>query len=212
MTEVSFFPPQRHAGAPQETDRDEPWMVPAWDGPDWHTRPGLCPLSVVLGRSATTAVLVEGVRAHPTGVVLRLVVQLRERGREARRRVVTELDVTHGRGQLALSLPAGGLRWGVEYSDGRRVTSVDDYSPHEASPDEWDPDWLPDRPVLRGLGRPTSWGGAWSRDVWLWPLPPPGPLRLVCAWPDRGIAETGTTVDAGPIRQAAAQAVPLWDE
>ena len=124
---------------------------------------------------------------------------------------MTELDVTHGRGQLNLFLSAGGLRWGVELADGQRVTTADDYTPWNAQPDEWDPHWVPDRLVLQGLGRATVWGAAWSRDVWLWPLPPSGPLRLVCAWPDRGIAETSTTVDAGPIRQAADQATPLWD-
>jgi hypothetical protein len=212
MTVDSFFPPVPAGGAPEEADQDLPWMRADWEGPDWHTRPGLCPLSVVLGRSATTAVLVEGARAYPAGVVLRLVVQLRERGREARRRVLSALDVTHGRGQLDLELPPGGLRWGVELADGQRVTTVDDYRAWNARPGEWDPDWLPDRPTLTGLGRPSVWGGAWSRDVWLWPLPPPGPLRLVCAWPDRGIPETSTTVDAGPLRQAAAQAEPLWED
>jgi hypothetical protein len=212
MSDVSFFPPVDPAGLPEDVDQDEPWMSPEWSGPDWHTSPGLCPLSVVLGRSVTTAVLIQGARACPTGVVLRLVVHLRERGREARRRVMNELDVTHGRGQPAPFLPAGGLRWGVELADGRRVTTADDYEPWSAQPDEWHPGWVPDRPVLQGLGRPTRWGGAWSRDVWLWPLPPPGPLRMVCAWPDRGILETSTTVDAGPIRRAADQAVPLWDD
>lgn len=187
-------------------------MSSDWDGPDWDTLPGLCPLSVLLGRSATTAVLVEGARVYPVGVVLRLVVHLRERGREARRRVMIELDVTHGRGQLNLELPVGGLRWGVEFADGQRVTTVDHYSPWNERPGEWDPAWVPDRPVLQGLGRPTTWAGAWSREVWLWPLPPRGPLRLVCAWPDRGIAETSTTVDAEPLHQAAAQATPLWED
>ena len=212
MSDASFFPPVQNLGAPEDVDLDEPWMTSDWDGPAWHTRPGLCPLAVVLGQSGTTAVLIQGVRAYPAGVALLLVVHLRERGREARRRVMTELDVTHGRGQLNQFLPAGGLRWGVELADGRRVTTADDYSPWNARPDEWDPHWVPDRPVLQGLGRPTVWGGAWSRDVWLWPLPPSGPLRLVCAWTDRGIAETSTTVDAAPIRQAADRATPLWND
>ena len=162
--------------------------------------------------AGSTVVLVEGLRCYPAGLVLRLLVQLRERGREARRRVLVQLDVTHGRGQLALSLPPGGLRWGVELADGRRVTTVDDYSGWNARPDGAEDGWLPDRPVLQGLARPTAWGGAWSRDVWLWPLPPPGPLRLVCAWPDRGIEETSTTVDAGPLRAAATGATAYWDD
>lgn len=210
MTCDSFFPPVRPGGVPEDADQDEPWMSREWSGPPWHLRPGLSALSVVLGRSSSTVVLVEGVRCYPAGLVLRFVVQLRERGREARRRVFHELDVTHGRGQLNLCLPPGGLRWGVELPDGRRVTTVDDYSPYNEMPEKFDETWIPDRPVLDGLGKATGWGGAWSRDMWLWPLPPPGPLRLVCAWPDRDIAETSTVVDAGPLRLAAAQATGYW--
>lgn len=135
----------------------------------------------MLGRSRSTAVLLEGVRGYPAGLVLRLVVELREPYREARRRVFSERELTHGRGQLDLMLPPGGLRWGVEYADGRRVTTLDDDSPWNASSGSDPASWTPDRPVLQGLSRPTAWGSTWSREVWLWPLPPPGPLRLVCA-------------------------------
>lgn len=187
-------------------------MDPEWAGPPWHICPGLSPLTVVLGRSSSTAVLVQGIGCYPSGLVLRLVVRLRERGREARRRVWQELDVTHGRGQLSMFLPPGGLRWGVELADGRRVTTVDAYSPWNESPPDAAVAWVPDRPVLEGLARPSVFGSAWSREMWLWPLPPPGPLRLVCSWPDRGVAETTTEVDAGPMRAAAAQAASCWDD
>ena len=70
--------------------------------------------------------------------------------------------------------------------------------------------WVPEHPVLEGLSRPTVHGGSWNRDVWLWPLPTPGPLRVVSAWPDRGIAETSVTTDAAPVLDAAARARPLW--
>jgi hypothetical protein len=135
---------------------------------------------------------------------------VRETGREARRRLFTELDVTHGRGQLDLALPVGGLRWGVELSDGRQATTLDE-SPWATIPDDVDPGgWVPSHPFLDGVGRPTVHGGTWSRDVWLWPLPPPGPLMLMCAWPDRDVDETATTVDSAPLLEAAAEARPLW--
>lgn len=121
--------------------------------------------------------------------------------------------MTHGRGALDLALPEGGLRWGLELADGRRVTTVDDWSPWNDLPDGADPAaWTPGRLVLEGLGRPSVSAGSWSRNVWLWPLPPAGPLRLVCARPDRGIAETSATVDATPLVEAAADAAPLWPD
>ena len=41
-------------------------------------------------------------------------------------------------------------------------------------------------------------------------LPPAGPLRVVSAWPDQEISETGTTFDTTPLRTAADNARPLW--
>ena len=44
------------------------------------------------------------------------------------------------------------------------------------------------------------------------PLPPPGPLAFICAWPGRGIAASRTEVDGAAIRAAADTAVPLWPD
>ena len=53
-------------------------------------------------------------------------------------------------------------------------------------------------------------GGGLSYEFgyWLWPLPPAGPLRFACTWPDE---ETIAELDA-PIRDAAARAVELWPD
>lgn len=210
----SFFPSIAGDGLDWVTlDVTPPPLISRWDSPPWDVRPGPVPLSVDLGRSASTVVLIEGARAYPDGVVLRLTVRVREQTVELRRRIFQQLSVSHGRGLLHLALPPGGLRWGVEFADGQRVTSLDDDAPHaERPPDVLPADWAPDRPVMQGLGRVDTFGAAWARDIWLWPLPPPGPLRLVCAWPDRGIPETATVIDAGPLRDAAARARPEWPD
>lgn len=206
---ASFFP-----DVPDHRVDDDDHVVlqaSAWEGPPWHVRPGVAPLSVVVGRSDTTVVQLEGARAYPQGVVLTLVVRVRESGREARRRLFAHLERVHGRGQLDLGLPPGGLRWGVELADGRRVTTMDESPWAQERPDDVEPaGWTPDHPVLEGLGRPAADADRWSRDVWLWPLPPAGRLRVVCAWADRGILETAVEVDAAPLREAAARAEPLW--
>ena len=207
---VSFFPDAPDRPVPDDGDDSLLLSSSGWQGPPWHVRPGVAALSVVVGRSQDTAVLLEGARAYPQGVVLRLVVRVCESGREARRRLFAHLERVHGRGQLDLWLPPGGLRWGVELADGRRVTTMDE-SPWAGLPDGADPrEWSPDHPVLEGLGRPGGWADTWCRDVWLWPLPPAGRVRVVCAWDDRGIPETAVEVDAAPLREAAARAEPLW--
>ena len=45
---------------------------------------------------------------------------------------------------------------------------------------------------------------------WLWPLPPPGPLRISCEWPLVDIAMTTVEIDANNLLGAASRARSLW--
>jgi hypothetical protein len=213
MSEPSFFPPVPPAPPLDDFDDSGDLFGHRWAGPPRGHRAGLAAFSVLAGRSDTTAVLLEGARCFPSGVELTMVVEIREASRRARKRVFDDLQVTHGRGQLALALPPGGLRWGLGLADGRRVTTLDEDG-WVSRPDDADPEtWVPDHPVLQPLGyRDNVEGSTWRRRVWLWPLPPHGPLQVVAAWPDRGITETSTTVDATPLVDAAARSRPLWDD
>ncbi|WP_028045713.1 hypothetical protein [Cellulomonas sp. URHE0023] len=207
---MSFFPAvdPRH-GDPEDLD-DVLVLEPAWAGHPVDELPGTLPIVVELGRSASTAVHLEDVRAYSEGVVFRIAVRIRRTTVRERSRVLGQLDITHGRGSFHLALPAGGLRWGFEYADGRRVTTLDS-SPWSAVPADADPvDWTPTEPIMDGASQPMHYAERWARDVWLWPLPPEGDLRAVCAWPDRGVAETSSILDATSIRAAAARARPLW--
>ncbi|WP_405496083.1 hypothetical protein [Streptomyces sp. NBC_00096] len=49
-------------------------------------------------------------------------------------------------------------------------------------------------------------------SLWLWPLPPPGPLTLSCSWPRRGLQDSGVVLDldADAVRSAALRAQPFW--
>lgn len=211
---TSFFPPVEPWGVtPLGLDDATPEAVPRdpeWSGPGWYDRPTIVAVSAEIGRSPSTTVLLEGARVYADGVAFRFTVVLAPTIRSEHHRVMAELDVTHGRGGLALALPVGGLRFGFAYADGRRVTSLDP-SGWSSMPDGADLGrWVPDRPVLEPLARAAIYGGSWSREVWLWPVPQRGNLTVVCAWPDRGIAETSTVLDADELIAAAASAGPLW--
>lgn len=54
------------------------------------------------------------------------------------------------------------------------------------------------------LTRQGGTAGSWN--YWLWPLPPPGPLTFVCAWPSQGLLPTKAEIDAAPLREAASRA------
>jgi hypothetical protein len=46
--------------------------------------------------------------------------------------------------------------------------------------------------------------------VWIWPLPPPGGLALVCELPAFGVALTRTEVEVQPILEAARRSLRVW--
>lgn len=209
MDEGSFFPPVPAA------DRDIDDMdAPAAAGPSWW-RPGDLELPggldwvTVIGSSSNTLVSLESWRVSSQGTVFSLAIRAGERGRRARRALWTALGVHHGRGELAMLLPPGGLKFGFEFADGRRVTSLDDGG-WQTMPEGTSPaDYAPSHPCLEGVGRSTSGASTWQRDVWLWPLPPPGILTVVCSWPDRDISETRTELNADDLLAASMRARPV---
>lgn len=90
---------------------------------------------------------------------------------------------------------------GVEYADGRRCANIDELDVRNPGP--------PTQPHLQGGG--GSGGGNEASATWfLTPLPPPGELRLYCAWPAVGIDETVTSLDADRILEAATRVRELW--
>jgi hypothetical protein len=102
------------------------------------------------------------------------------------------------------------LLLGIEFADGRRCSNV------EREPSK---DFLRRFPtgVDPSSDQPSLWskgGGSGSRSMsvswFLAPLPPPGDLRIICAWPAAGLPETATTLSTDAILQAASRARELW--
>jgi hypothetical protein len=93
----------------------------------------------------------------------------------------------------------------VDASPWLEQPNQDHARPHAA--DDWT--WTPDHPVLHPGG---GSGGMRRYDVqyWLWPLPPPGPILVVCEWGDMGIELTTQSIEADPFLEAATRARSLW--
>ena len=53
-------------------------------------------------------------------------------------------------------------------------------------------------------------GNSLDQSSWLTPLPPAGPLEVVCSWPAHDIPESRTVLDGAVIAQAASRAEVLW--
>jgi hypothetical protein len=162
---------------------EAPQRQPEWAAPPEHIVGATVPFDLVLANTGAVAVVVGGMTAYPSGVTFTVRVLRREPGPD---------DLF-----LLLHHPGpGGLRLGVELADGSRVLA----ERGGAMPGEG--------PTLTSRG---GGGGGLSYELayWLWPLPPRGPLRFACTWPDEGIGETIAELDA-PIHDAAGRAIELW--
>src|SRR5438105_9111452 len=185
---MSFFEPP--APPPEQPEHRQPvWIAP----PDNELGVEV-PFRDVLARTDKVAVVITGLTAYSTGFELRGTVRTREDNFE-----LHEAFVFHRRRP---GLDDEVFRFGLEFADGGKVTNLG--NPFPAKPDE-----LPERPVLiprGGGGGERTWQLAW----WVWPLPPPGALALVCEWPAQGIPLTRHELDAAEILDAAARVELLW--
>ena len=189
------------AELPQSETEDEPVPRPQYFDHPWaapqHWLPGTPGVSAVVARNEHTLVRLTFTAAYPRGAVLELDALLNPEGPDTE-----PLHIHHHRhgGQFA-----GDLRLGLLWPDGRRVESTSGWHPgHDGSEAPGTDDF---HIAMHGGG---GGGISWSWQVWLWPLPPAGPVEVFCRWDDRGIPETATSVDLTAVVVAAADAEELW--
>jgi hypothetical protein len=160
--------------------------LPAWSrGPEGMV-PGVVPVALLVARTDTHAVLIDGLLVYPTGFDFDLAVRRRP-GRPRHHR--PDPREWHE------------LRLEVRFADGRSADN-DPRRRHHLSGDE-----VPEPPLLY-----QSTIGPDGGHVWLWGLPPPGPLVFACQWPAEQIPASRAEVDAGLVLEAAARAASLWRE
>ncbi|MFJ6391552.1 ankyrin repeat domain-containing protein [Streptomyces sp. NPDC091972] len=162
--------------------------------------PALLPQLEVVGAGAETRVLVTGWSVWPQSVTLHLSVfrRVRRQGGDPRRQ--------------------SGLRVGLLFSDGRRVTSLDGtvtrripYTGPQGEAREAATEQATGLiPLDTGLHHSHRSLFKTDVDLYLPELPPPGRAQLVVEWPDKGVPETRTPVDADALRAAAGSAVEVW--
>jgi hypothetical protein len=189
---MSFFEP------PPPPEPQEPFQQPVWLGPPDNEAGVAVPLNVLLARNADVAVALLCATAFSTGFELAGTVSTREQ-----LDTLHEAFVMYQRPRRSGELEPEFFRSGLEFANGQKATNLG----HPFQRDQTAAD--PSEPVLvpRGGG---GGGNTWQMNWWVWPLPPPGPLALVCEWPAQGIELTRHEVDAEIVLDAAARVEQLW--
>lgn len=195
---MPFFEPPPPPPPPHEIEQPQP----PWIGPAENVLAAGVGLELVLARTEDVGIGLSGVMAEPNGVSFLI---------DFRRRFGAFPGTAWGRpwppsGSMEGVADDDDFRFGVQLPDGRKATTLDGWRD----------------PGLRGAGSstrpllvPRGGGGggqhSYQQGYWLWPLPPPGTLALVCEWRAVGVPLTRIEIDATPIVEAAARATVLWD-
>jgi hypothetical protein len=176
------------------------------------------PLRLILGLTDRVAVAVVGATAYTTGVSLTVSVRRRESLAANDFEDVDEFyddpfEPPFGhpgrRRRRVRELAPEILRFGLQFSDGRKATTTGELFPW-VDLDDTD-EGEPTGPVLMSGG---GGGGnrEWEAEFWLWPVPPPGPLAFVIEWPSEKIELTKREVDAALFIEASRSSEELWPE
>jgi hypothetical protein len=170
---------------------------------DEYSRPTLfvptyLPEDVVLGLSEEAAVVMHGVACYPRGFAFSLETTSRY---EVSYDDEDEEDA-HGPFRVWSGTRQPSAQFGIEYSDGRRATLAEGRRP---LPREGRKDDITIWPGGGGSG-----GGHSTTDLWVRPLPPPGPVTFAVEWPSKGIDESLRQIDGRQFRDAAERATRVF--
>jgi len=168
--------------------------------------PRYLPTDLVLAVNDERAVVIHGIACYPNGFAFQLEAvspfEYERDGQPVFEPSPLSLFQHHGRFSLE-DIPDSELRFGIEYSNGGRITTLDLASGFYGK----DPE--SDAPRMLSPGG-SGGAGSWRHELWVWPLPPEGPVTFACEWPAYGIPETKKKLDGERFRAAAAQARPLF--
>lgn len=200
---MTFFPPDPEMPEPEETEFSQPrW----WEAPE-DELPVLLPVAELLAATDHVAIALHGIAVHRDGVLFRVERRLRRKGLPAAEwQELCEVFMEHMRYGGPFDL-AGRLRFGVVLADGEKVVA-DENRLFGADPMAESEGHSLSRRERGGGGGGSAYASA--DHLWLWPLPPAGPLELVLQWPALGIDETRVVIDGSSIRELAESARPYW--
>ena len=194
--QASFFPSSDDEPPPREEYVPKPW----WQHPA-DEFPARVQVREFLARMPGTVVVVSHVDVFSVGMTIQVDWEVRR------------LEQSRSEWQLMMhgdlfSPTPDVLRFGVALANGATVTTVDQRLPDAftTEPDGWS------LMNTQGGGGGDDRRYSGSTGLWLWPLPPPGPIELVGEWGARGVPESRIVLDGTALRERVADVRPLWPE
>jgi hypothetical protein len=178
----------------------------AWEGPPNDILGHPAPIQQFVARTDHAVVALQQVIAFPEGCSLTVHVAVRRGSLEES--AWERLHASLSREDRYGTPTDADLKLGVRFLDGSKATTIDNALRGWARPTD-----RPEPPMLIEVGSGSTITDQFyqsDRQLWLWPLPPPGPLEFVIEWRSMGIAITATTLDGAAIVRAAERALPYW--
>jgi hypothetical protein len=192
---MSFFEPL----PPPPPERARQWGPPAWDRPSEGTLPEVVPVNEIVHRSDRVVAQLDHLRVYPNGFTINLFILTNPHLEEDRLSMLAArgLDPAH--------------RWpriGVHFADGRTAGREATFHGGHLNVAK-DDHGIPSEPILTMAG---GGGGShgWHFSVWVFPLPPDGPLEVYVAFPAADAPESKVVLDGGLVRSAAERAKVIW--
>ncbi len=176
------------------------YRTAAWIAAPRGTLPGIVPIERVLARTDRVAVCVTRIAAYPTGFELDLLAMITP-DEDDFDHMLFHRNALLGSGAVD-EIPPEILRFGVQFADGSRATNTGGFQRGQRRPTP---------PAMQQAGGHGG-GGQWRHTYWVWPLPPPGSLTLVCEWPAMNIALTECELDARLILDGAERSQVIFSD
>jgi hypothetical protein len=180
--------------------------APPWTGRPEGSPPGEVLSELVLSRSERTTLSIAYLDAYPEGFELEIEASTSVPWDDLSREGDDHGPDVFGRhwpmaGERSDVLGSELLRVGVQFADGRTASNIVGHDRPVNGPVMW---------PLSGGGRGGGPESSFHQGYWVSPLPPPGPVSVVCEWPAGGIPLVRHEIDAESILTAADRARRLF--
>jgi hypothetical protein len=162
--------------------------------------PEVVPVNEIVHRSDKAVAQLDHLRVYPNGFTINLLILTNPHLEEARPE--SRMLVTGGVGMVHR-----GPRIGVRFADGRTAGREAAFLGHlDVAKDDRG---VPTEPILTMVG---GGGGShgWYCSVWVFPLPPDGPLEVYVELPATDASESKVVLDGAVVRSAGERAKVIW--